>query len=63
MRRTLIIAVHDSTDQLACVHIAESDEEASEVVRVASDLGPVWGFPLIDGELLQEWYDPVGRQP
>lgn len=56
--RHLIIAVHDSTDQLACAHIAESDEEAEEVARVASSIGPCWSFPLVDGELLQHWEAP-----
>jgi hypothetical protein len=55
--RTLVIAVHDGSDQLACVHLAESDDELEEVLRVAVDYGPVWKFPLVDGELLQEWFE------
>lgn len=61
-KRTLVIAVHDSTDQLACVHIAESDKELIEVLSVAAAVGPVWTFPLVDGELLQEWFEVGTRR-
>lgn len=53
--RVLVVAVHDHTDQLACVHLAESQEERDEVVAVAGRLGPVWCFEVKDEEPLQEW--------
>lgn len=56
--RHLIIATHDSTDQLACAHIAESIEEMEEVCRVAGSIGPVWTFELSDDEPLQYWAEP-----
>jgi hypothetical protein len=52
--RILVVAVHDGTDRLACVHLAESEEEAAEVIEVATPLGPVWTFELGD-EPLQYW--------
>lgn len=68
-----MIAVHDGLDQLACAHIAESDDEADEVVRVAAGLGPVWTFPVPDDDgetFLQYWsipepevHDPKRRDP
>ena len=55
--RILIVAVHEGTDQLAAVHVATSEAEAAEVVRVASSIGPTWRFTLadVDGVPLQWW--------
>lgn len=53
----LIIAIHDSLDQLACAHIAESAEEAEAVARTVDSLGPVWQFELNDSEPLQYYAD------
>ena len=53
--RTLVVAVHEGTDQLACVHLAESEEELNEVLAVAASLGPVLSFPIQRGEPVQYW--------
>jgi hypothetical protein len=52
--RTLVVAIHAGTEQLACAHIAESEGEAAAVVEEAEALGPVWTFELTD-EPLQWW--------
>jgi len=52
----LIVATHQGTDRLACVHLAVTDGEAKEVERAASALGPVWVFPWDASEPVQRWY-------
>lgn len=59
--RRLVVAVHDGTDRLACVHITESDDEHDEVTSTAIALGPVWIFTL-NNEPLQAWFNEAGRR-
>jgi hypothetical protein len=61
--RKLVIAVHDGSDQLACVHLTESREEMEAVVGVASAYGPVYTFDLVEGEPLQYWPEPIMECP
>jgi hypothetical protein len=60
--KRLIVAVHDGTDQLACVHLATSESEADEVMRAVSSYGPVWSFPWDDDDPVQWWCALVARQ-
>lgn len=53
--RTLVVVIHEGTDQLAGVHIAESELELHAVVDTVAGVGPLWTFPLVEGELLQWW--------